>query len=203
MKATVKKIDETSVKLDVKVNATEYKDIVTKVYEDVSGQIKVAGFRKGKVPRQIVNQRVGTGYIIEEVTNQVISKYYQNAALENDLKVMGQPDVEVGSAYSPLDETKDIEFSATVDVRPEIELPELKGRSVKVTVEKPSKEEITARIDSLRQNAATKNEDGSVEAPDDEDLAAILGVDDFADLKAKVVEDLERSPVSLSRRRWW
>ncbi|MDR2508647.1 MAG: hypothetical protein LBC50_00750 [Candidatus Ancillula sp.] len=195
---TVKKIDETSTRLDVKVSATEYKDIVTKVYEDIASQVKVPGFRKGKVPRQIINQRVGTAYVIEEVTNQVISKYYQNAALENDLKVMGQPEVEVISAYSPLDESKDIEFTATVDVRPEIKLPELKGRSVKVTVEKPAKDELEARIESLRQNASTKNEDGSIETPDDEDLAAILGVEDFADLKEKVSADLEAAALSRS-----
>jgi FKBP-type peptidyl-prolyl cis-trans isomerase (trigger factor) len=199
VESKVSKVDETTVVVVVQVNKDELSPIVNEVYGDVAKQINVPGFRKGRVPRTIINQRIGSGYIIEEVTNKAISKFYQQAALEGNLKVMGQPDIEVDQPYNPNDEAKGLEFTATVDVRPDITIPELSGSEVKLEIDAVTDDDVANRLELVRQQSSTKNADGEIEVPElSDDFATEVGFDSLDDLRTHIKESLEVDAIGAS-----
>jgi FKBP-type peptidyl-prolyl cis-trans isomerase (trigger factor) len=202
MKNNLKKLSDTSVELKVTLDAQDVEPIVEKTYAEVASHVKVAGFRKGKVPRQIINQRVGTAYIIEEVTNEAINQFYSKAALEQNIKVMGQPTVDVEQPYDFASPNKGIAFTAKVDVRPEVEIPSVEGRKLSVEVKATSKDDISQRLEFAREQVAQMNaSDGekSVELPAlDDEFAKSIGFEKLDDLKKAVESDLEQANLSAA-----
>jgi FKBP-type peptidyl-prolyl cis-trans isomerase (trigger factor) len=196
MKTKLKRINDISVELEVIVEPKDFEKAVEETYSAMAEQVKADGFRKGKVPRTLLKQKVGVGYIASEVTQHVISDAYSQAAIKENLKVMSQPDISVTAAFDPDHEDKNIEFTAKVDVRPEIVVPKVEGRKVKVEVQEPDEKEVDERIAMFKQNSATKNEDGSTEEPDEAELASILGVDSLDEVKDMLREDMKMSSLS-------
>ncbi|GHT81325.1 hypothetical protein FACS1894125_1840 [Actinomycetota bacterium] len=196
MKSNVKNLGPTEAELKVEVLAADSKSIVDATYKELSEQVKVPGFRKGKVPKTIINQQVGVGYIAGQVTEKVVQEFYSQAAIEADLKVMSHPDIKVEQAYDVNNIDKPVIFVATVIVRPEVKVPELDGETLKIEVKTPTKEEIKERVELFRTNSSTKNEDGTVEAPDDEDLVATLGLESMKELEERVSQELENGSLA-------
>lgn len=156
MKSDVEKLDATKVKISVEVGYDELRPSIEKAYKEIANQISVPGFRKGKVPAAIIDQRVGRPAVIEQAVNDSLGEFYSQAVSEANLRPLAQPNVEVTAV--PGLEKKDegtLAFTAEVEVRPEIELPELSGLTLEVANAEVSAEDIDSRLDSLRERFGT------------------------------------------------
>ncbi|MCZ3388917.1 MAG: trigger factor [Actinomycetia bacterium] len=151
MKSDVETLSPTRVRLSVEVPFDELKPSVDSAYKKIASQITVPGFRKGKVPASLIDQRVGRGAVLDEAVNEALPRAYGDAVTENDLKVLGQPDVEIGEFSDGVALT----FTAEVDVRPAIELPDFATLEVEVEVVEVADADIDAQLDELRQRFAT------------------------------------------------
>ncbi|HEX3336629.1 MAG TPA: trigger factor family protein, partial [Jatrophihabitans sp.] len=129
MKSTVENLSPTRVRLAVEVPFDDLKPTLDSTYKALSQQVRVPGFRPGKVPSRIIDQRVGRGTVLQEAVNEALPRLYGEAAREHELRPLGQPDIDITN----LDDGTSLSFTAEVDVRPEIPLPELDG--IAVTVE--------------------------------------------------------------------
>jgi len=153
VKSAVETLDPTKVKLTVEVEYDELKPSIDHAYKHIAEQVNVPGFRKGKIPARIIDQRVGRAAVLEHAINDGLSGFYRQAVNESGIRPLGQPDVEVTEV--PLDAEGALHFTATVEVRPEIEIPALD--SVKLTVEaaEVSADDIAERLDALRERFGT------------------------------------------------
>jgi trigger factor len=151
VKTDVETLSPTRVRLSVEIPFDELQPSVDSAYKKIAAQITIPGFRKGKVPAQIIDQRVGRGAVLDEAVNDALPKAYTDAVTEKDIKVLGQPDVEVGE----FSDGQPLTFTAEVDIRPEIELPDFASLDVTVDVAKVADEDIDAELEQLRQRFAT------------------------------------------------
>ncbi|PRY56333.1 trigger factor [Knoellia remsis] len=186
MKSAVETLSPTRVKLIVEVPFDELKPELDKAYATIGSQVQIPGFRKGKVPARIIDQRVGRGAVVQEAVNEALPRFYSEALDAEGVKAIGQPEVDVTAV--PLEDGQDFEFTVETDVRPEIELPELEGIEVQVDTVAATDEDIDERLTTLRQRFGTLAavdravEDGDVLSIDlsakigDEDIDAVEGV---------------------------
>ncbi|TQL04655.1 trigger factor [Cellulomonas sp. SLBN-39] len=155
MKSAVETLEPTKVKLSVEVTYDELKPSIEHAYQHIAEQVTVPGFRKGKVPPRIIDQRVGRPAVIEHAVNEGLSGFYAEAVRENKLRPMGQPDVQVtkvpGLTAAPAGEEGELHFTAEVEVRPEVTLPDLDGLTVTVDDVEVSDEDVQGRLDALRE----------------------------------------------------
>lgn len=154
MKSAVETLDPTKVKLTVEVDYDELKPSIDHAYKHIAEQVNVPGFRKGKVPPRIIEQRVGWGAVIEHAVNDALSGFYRQAANEASLRPLGQPEVDVTEVPAKAGEGQ-LKFTAEVEVRPEVELPELEGLDVTVESTSVTDEDIAERLDALRERFGT------------------------------------------------
>ncbi|SOD72957.1 trigger factor [Jatrophihabitans sp. GAS493] len=151
MKSTVETLDPTRVRLAVEVPFDELKPSFDAAYKKIGAQVKVPGFRPGKIPARVIDQRVGRSAVLEEVVNDALGKAYVEAVRENSVQAVGQPEVEV----TKLEDGVTLNFTAEVDIRPEIVLPTLDGLEVSVDDVAVSDADIDEQIDSLRDRFGT------------------------------------------------
>ena len=151
MKSSVESLGPTRVKLTVEVPFDELKPSLDQAYRRIGSQVTIPGFRKGKVPARIIDQRVGRGAVLEEAVNEALPKAYSQAVEENSVKVIGQPQVDVTS----FEDGTDLTFTAEVDVRPDIELPAFDTLKVTVADAVVSEADIDEQIETLRARFAT------------------------------------------------
>ena len=171
MKTAVEKLNPTLAKIEVEVPFAEFKPYLDRTYKNLSGQISVPGFRKGKLPKQLIEQRAGFDYIVEASLNDALNDYYAQALGENELSPLAQPELDVQSQPSTENREADLKLTITVTVRPEIELPNYEGLEVEVDeVEVTAEDEVQA-LDALRERFGTLK---TVERPAaDEDFVTI------------------------------
>jgi trigger factor len=150
VKSAVETLNPTRVKLTVEVPYDELKPSLDAAYKSIGSQVTVPGFRKGKVPPRIIDQRFGRGAVIEEAVNEALPKFYLQAVEESDVRPLGQPEVDVTSVPDPAS-GGDLKFTAEVDVRPEFELPELDAVEVTVDDVVVGDEQVTEQLDTLRE----------------------------------------------------
>jgi trigger factor len=151
VQSSVETLSPTRVRLSVEIPFDELQPSVDSAYKKIAAQITIPGFRKGKVPSQIIDQRVGRGAVLDEAVNEALPKAYTDAVTEKEIKVLGQPDVEVGECS----DGQPLTFTAEVDIRPEIELPDFGSLEVTVDVAQVADEDIDAELEQLRQRFAT------------------------------------------------
>ena len=125
MKSTVESLAPTRVKLSVEVPFEELKPSIEAAYRTIGAQVQVPGFRKGKVPSRIIDQRVGRGAVLQEAINEALPGLYQQAVTENSVRVLGRPEVDISEVPDPAATDGELKFTAEVDVRPTLELPDL------------------------------------------------------------------------------
>ncbi|QCB29037.1 trigger factor [Corynebacterium endometrii] len=145
MKTTVDKLSDTRVKLTVNVPFAELDKEIDQAYAAIAQQVNIPGFRKGKAPRQLIDARFGRGPILEQVVNDMLPTRYEQAVMENDLKVIGQPDVDI----SKIEDKDFVEFTAEVDIRPEIEVPDFSKLQVTVPTLEVSDEDVEKELENL------------------------------------------------------
>ena len=147
MKTTVDKLSDTRVKLTVNVPFAELDKEIDQAYSAIAQQVSIPGFRKGKAPRQLIDARFGRGAMLEQVVNDMLPSRYEQAVNENDLKVIGQPNIDI-----PKVEDNDfVEFTAEVDVRPEIEVPDFSKISVSVPALAVADEDVDNALNDLAE----------------------------------------------------
>ena len=147
MKTNVEKLSDTRVKLNVSVPFDELGPEIDQAYKAISQQVNIPGFRRGKAPRQLIDARFGRGPILEQVVNDMLPTRYEQALAENDLNPLGQPEIEV----TKIEDNDVVEFTAEIDVRPEIEVPDFSKIEVTVPELKVDDEAVDAELDSLRE----------------------------------------------------
>ncbi|MDV8000732.1 trigger factor [Rhodococcus sp. IEGM 1408] len=151
MKSTVEQLNPTRVKVTVEVPFAELEPDFAKAYKSLAGQVNIAGFRPGKAPAKLLESRIGRPAVLEQVVNDMIPARYSQAVDEHDLKVLAQPDIEV----TKLEDGELVEFTAEVDVRPEITLPTYSDLSVTVEVPATDDAAVDAELDNLRARFGT------------------------------------------------
>ena len=147
MKTSVDKLSDTRVKLNVTVPFDELGKEIDQAYKAIAQQVNIPGFRRGKAPRQLIDARFGRGPILEQVVNDMLPTRYEQALAENDLNPLGQPDIDV----TKIEDNDVVEFTAEIDVRPEIEVPDFSQISVTVPELKVDDAAVDAELDTLRE----------------------------------------------------
>ncbi len=151
MKSNVEHVNPTRVKLSVEVPFDELKPHFAKAYGALAGTVNIPGFRKGKVPAKILDARLGRGTILSEVVNDAVPVKYGEAVAEQNLTPLGQPEIEV----TKIEDGDILEFTAEVDVRPEIVLPAIDEISVEVDDVEVTDADIDEQLEALRDRFAT------------------------------------------------
>ncbi|MFC5087777.1 trigger factor [Corynebacterium aquatimens] len=146
MKTSVDKLSDTRVKLTVEVPFEELGSEIDQAYKAIAQQVNIPGFRRGKAPRQLIDARVGRGPILEQVVNDMLPTRYEQAVMENDLQVIGSPEIEI----TKLEDNNVVEFVAQIDVRPTIEVPDFSEISVTVPTLKVDDEAVDEELENLR-----------------------------------------------------
>ncbi len=153
MKSTVENLGPTRVRLAVEVPFSELQPSIDDALKRLGGQLRIPGFRPGKAPARIIEQRVGRAALLEEAMNEAMPRVYGEAVRETNVQAIGQPEVEVTN----LTDGESFSFTAEVDVRPEFELPEYKQQSVTVDSAVVTDEQVDEQLDALRERFATLN----------------------------------------------
>ncbi|MFC5183007.1 trigger factor [Actinomadura harenae] len=151
MKTDVEELTPTRVKLTVEVPFDELKPNLDKAYQEISRQVRIKGFRPGKVPARLIDQYVGRGAVLQEAVNDALPELYGRAVEEKEIFVLGQPDVEV----TELDDNEKFAFTAEVDIRPKFEVPEYEGLEVVVEDAEVTDEKVAETLDTLRDRFAS------------------------------------------------
>ncbi|WP_063007268.1 trigger factor [Nocardia kruczakiae] len=151
MKSTVEQLSPTRVRINVEVPFEELKPDFDKAYRALAQQVRIPGFRPGKAPAKLLEARLGRGAILEQVVNDALPARYSEAVTASEVKVLGQPEIEI----TKIEDGDELAFTAEVDVRPEIALPDYE--SIEVTVDPLSigDEDIEQQLQSLRQRFGT------------------------------------------------
>ncbi len=155
MKSAVENLTPTRVKLDVEVSFDELKPSIAEAYKTIATQVQVPGFRKGKVPNQLIDQRVGRGHVLETAINSGLNGWYQEAVIENKLIPLSRPEVEITEVPDPSGTEGVVKFHVELDIRPEIELPDYEGIEVEVAALEATDEDTETALDELRGRFGT------------------------------------------------
>lgn len=155
MKISVRNLEPTKVKLTITVDTEEFDPYLDAARKEIGKQVNVPGFRKGHVPGKIIDQRIGFGAVAGEAVNSAVPELYSKALEEKKIHPMAQPEIDVQEVpASAKDETK-LKFVATVERRPDVELPELNGLEIEVAKPSVSDEDVDKRLENLRQRFGT------------------------------------------------
>jgi trigger factor len=151
VKSAVETLSPTRAKLTVEVPFEELKPSLDAAYKKIAQQINIPGFRKGKVPPMVIDRQVGRGAVLDEAVNEVLPQKYFAALEENSLTPLAQPEIEV----TKLEDNETLEFTAEVDVRPEITLPDYDGVEASVDDIAVSDADVEEQVQALRERFAT------------------------------------------------
>lgn len=151
MKSTVEQLSPTRVRINVEVPFEELKPDFDRAYKALAKQVRIPGFRPGKAPAKLLEARLGRGAILEQVVNDVLPGRYSEAVTTSEVKVIGQPDIEI----TKIEDGEELAFTAEVDVRPEITLPEFGDIEVTVDAFTVDDADIEEQLTSLRQRFGT------------------------------------------------
>ena len=151
MKTDVEELSPTRVKLTIEVPFDELKPNLDQAYREVARQVRIPGFRPGRVPPRVIDQRVGRGAVLEQAVNEAVPQLYGKALEEHEVFALGQPDLEI----TKLDDGKELAFTAEVDVRPKFDLPDLDGLPVTVDDAEVTPDQVEEYLGSLRERFAS------------------------------------------------
>lgn len=155
MKISVRNLEPTKVKLTVTVEPEELNPYLDAARKEIAKQVNVPGFRKGHVPGKIIDQRIGFAAVAGEAVNDAVPELYSKALEEKKIRPMAQPEFDVQDVpQSANDETK-LKFTATVERRPDIELPEIDGLEITISKPEVKDEDVDKRLEALRQRFGT------------------------------------------------
>lgn len=153
MKSTVETLTPTRVRLTIDVTFDELSGHLSDAYKKISTQVNIPGFRKGKVPASMIDQRVGRGTVLDEAINLALPDFYSQAAREHDVLVIGRPEVDIKEF---VDKEK-LSFTVEVSVRPEVVLPDFSKITITVDDVVVTEADVAEQVDALRARFGTLN----------------------------------------------
>ncbi|TYP87566.1 trigger factor [Blastococcus xanthinilyticus] len=180
MKSTIEELGPTRVRMAIEVPWGDLDHAFGEVYKELGKQVRVPGFRPGKVPNRVLDQRIGRPVVLEQVVQHAIPEVYSEVIRENQVRVLGQPEIEV----TRLDDNDTLAFTAEVDVAPQLELPGLDDLAVTVDDVEVTDEEIDQQVSVMRERFSMLT--GVERAAQDGDFVSI---DLEAKLNGEVLED--------------
>ena len=187
MKTDVEELSPTRVRLSVEVPFEELKPSLDKAYREVGRQVRIPGFRPGRVPPPVLDRRVGRDVILSQAVNDAMPDLYAKAVAEGDVHALGEPDVEITS----IDYGKELTFTVEVDIRPRFDLPDLASLAVTVDDTLVTPDEVAEYLASLQERFASLK---SVQRPVEND--DYTSIDLSASVDGKPVEDAQASGLS-------
>jgi trigger factor len=207
VKSTVEQLSPTRVRINVEVPFEELKPDFDRAYKALANQVRIPGFRPGKAPAKLIEARLGRGAILEQVVNDVLPARYSEAVSSSEVKVIGQPEIEI----TKIEDGQELAFTAEVDVRPEITLPAYDDIAVSVDAFSIGDDDIEEQLQALRQRFGTLT---GVERPVQNgdfvsiDLSATVDGEDVAEAattglshevgSGQLIEGLDEALISLS-----
>ncbi|MBA3234181.1 MAG: trigger factor [Propionibacteriales bacterium] len=147
MKSAVETLNPTRVKLTVEVPFEELKPSLDAAYKKIGKQINVPGFRRGKVPAMVIDQRVGRDYVVGEAVNDALPQLYIQALQDNNITPLGQPELDL----SEVEDGADLNFTAELDVKPAISLPAYAGLEVEIDDISVGDDDVDQQLETLRE----------------------------------------------------
>jgi trigger factor len=187
VKSAVETLSPTRAKLTIEVPFEELKPSLDAAYKKIARQVNVPGFRRGKVPPVVIDRQVGRGAVLDEAINEALPKLYVEALQSNQLEPLAQPDIDI----TRFEDNQTLEFTAEVDVRPDIELPDYHGIEVTVDDATVTDEDVEQQLQSLRERFGTLTE---VERPAAEGDFVVMDL--VARQDGEIVEGAEVSDMS-------
>ena len=187
MKTDVEELSPTRVRLSVEVPFDELKPALDKAYREVAKQVRIPGFRPGRVPPPVIDSRVGRDVVLSQAVNDALPELYAKAVADGDIVALGQPEVEI----TRLDDGKELAFTVEVDIRPKFELPDLETLSVTVDDTRVNPDEVAEYLGSLQERFASLK---SVQRPVERD--DYVSIDLSASVDGTPVEDAQASGLS-------
>jgi len=188
VKSTVEPLSPTRVRLTVEVPFEELKPNLDEAYRSIAKQISIPGFRKGKVPAAIIDQRVGRQAVVAQAVNDAIPQLYVSALQENKVQPLSQPEVDV---KDEIVDGEDLTFTAELDVVPEITIPDFSGFEVSVDNADVTDQDVEEELQSLRERFGSLE---TVERPAED--GDYLTIDLAASKDGEPIEDAKSSGVS-------
>ena len=176
MKSAVETLNPTRVKLSVEVPFEELKPSLDAAYKKIAQQINVPGFRRGKVPALVIDQRVGRGAVLDEAVNEALPQLYYQALQDNDIIPLGQPELDLGD----FEDGATLTFTAELDVKPEITVPSLDDLEVEVDDISIGDDEVDEQLETLRERFGSLNP-----------VDRAVGSDDFVSIDLSAAKDGE------------
>ncbi|BBZ13150.1 trigger factor [Mycobacterium branderi] len=151
MKSTVEQLSPTRVRINVEVPFTELEPDFDRAYKELAKQVRLPGFRPGKAPAKLLEARFGREAMLDQVVSEALPSRYSQAVTESEVRPLGQPDIEVTNKQYG----QELTFTAEVDVRPEITLPDLSSLKITVDPIEVSDADVDAELQSLRARFGT------------------------------------------------
>jgi trigger factor len=189
VKSTVEHLSPTRVRLAIEVPFDELKPTFDQAYKKIAQQVRIPGFRPGKAPARIIDQRIGRGVVIQEVVETAIPEKYGEAVTEAQVTPLGQPDIDPGSLQ--IDDGEKIAFVAEVDVRPEITLPDYSSISVSVDSAEVTDSDVEDQLTGLQARFGTLTGVQRPAAKDD-----FVVIDLSATVNGEAVEEAQTTGMS-------
>jgi trigger factor len=187
VKTDVEELSPTRVRLSVEVPFDELKPSLDKAYREVGRQVRIPGFRPGRVPPPVIDRRIGRDVVLTQAVNDAIPDLYAKAVAEGDFYALGQPEVEITN----LDDGKELTFTVEVDIRPKFDLPDLSSLSVTVDDTLVTPDEVAERLAMLQDRFASLKGVQRPVADGDH-----VSIDLSASVDGKPVEDAQASGLS-------
>lgn len=150
MSFTVENLEKNMAKLTIEVSAEDFEKALQKAYEKNKNKIAVNGFRKGKVPRAVIEKVYGVGVFYEDAANILIPEEYSKAAEESKLDIVSQPEIDV----TQIEKGKSFIFTAEVALKPEVTLGEYLGVEIEKTDAKVTADDVKAELEKVREQNA-------------------------------------------------
>jgi trigger factor len=194
LKSAVEKLSPTRVKLSIDVPFAELAPHIDGAYKSLSEKINIPGFRKGKVPAAMIDQRVGRAAVLDEAINAALPTFYSQAAKDNDVLVIGRPNVEI----TELVDNEKFSFTVEVDIRPDIKLPNFSEIKIEVDDVKVTDVDIDEQVESLRTRFGTLKTVDKVVAKGDFVTIDLVATKDGVELDGGVANDLSYEVGSAS-----
>ena len=148
MSLQVEKLEKNMAKLTIEVPAEELEAAIEKAYQKNKGKIQIPGFRKGKVPRKMIEQMYGKEFFYEDAANEVIPEAYEKAVEECEETIVSSPKVDV----TQIEAGKPFIFTAEVTLNQEVTLVKYKGVEVEKIDTAVTEEEVEADLNQQREN---------------------------------------------------
>jgi trigger factor len=184
--STVEQLSPSRVKLTVEIPFADLKPHLEAAYREIAQQVTIPGFRKGKVPNLVIDQRFGRGMVLQEAINAALPGAFEAAVSEAKVVPLGEPEVEV----TKLEDGELVEFTAAIDVRPDFTVPAFSTLTAEVEAKRSVEDDVDERISILRQRFATTTEVDRPAAEGDQVTISLVGTRDGEPLPDATAENV-------------